>query len=69
MKPLKIRYARAVCFTIAYTLLVIGVFVGMYKLLGLEINKDAMILTVASSAILLHFVDKETQEHRKEEEE
>ena len=62
MKPLKIKYARAVCFTIAYMLLVIGVSVGMYKLLGREINEDVIILTIASSAILLHFLDKEDQE-------
>ena len=62
MGPLKIKYAKAVCLSIAFILIVIGVFVGVRKLFGLDIDIDALTLTVASSAILLHFIDKEEQE-------
>lgn len=68
MKPLKIKYAKAVFMSIGYILLIIGVFVVVTKLSGVDITLESVTLMIATSAILLHFMDKETQEHRKEEE-
>jgi hypothetical protein len=62
MKPLKIRYAKAVCLSILYILLVSAVYVAVSKLAGLKISIDGITLNIACCGILLHFMDKENKE-------
>ena len=67
MKQLKILYAKAVFLSLGYILLVIGVFVAIAKLSGVDITLESVTLMIATSAILLHFMDKEKQEQKKED--
>lgn len=59
MKPLKIRFAKAVCLSALYIFLVFAVYVGMTKLCGQDLRADGFCVVLASSAILLHFMEKE----------
>lgn len=68
MKPMKIKYAKAVFMSIGYILLIIGVFVVIAKLSGVDITLESVTLMIATSAILLHFMDKENQEQKMEDE-
>ena len=59
MKPLKIRFAKAVCLSALYIFLVFAVYVGTTKLCGQDLRADGSCVVLASSAILLHFMEKE----------
>ena len=67
MKPLKIRYAKAVCLSALYISLVLAVYVGLTKLCGQDLRADGFCMVLASSAILLHFMEKEDNESKEEE--
>ena len=62
MKPLKIRFAKAVCLSALYIFLIFAVYVGMTKLCGQDLRADGFCVVLASSAILLHFMEKEDDE-------
>lgn len=62
MKPFRILFAKAVFLSLGYILLVIGVFVAISKLSGVDITLESVTLIIATSAILLHFMDKEIEE-------
>ena len=62
MKPFRILFAKAVFLSLGYILLVTGVFVVIEKLAGMDITLESVTLMIATSAILLHFMDKENQE-------
>ena len=64
MKPLKIRYAKAVCLSTLYIFLVLAVYVGLTKLCGQDLRTDGFCVVLASSAILLHFMEKEDNESK-----
>ena len=68
MKPFRILFAKAVFLSLGYILLVVGVFVAIEKLAGVDITLEGVTLMIATSAILLHFMDKEIQEQKKEDE-
>ena len=63
MKP--IRYAKAVCLTIVYAAIVSIVFFGICKLSRNDITIEGYTLTMAFSAILLHFMHEEDKEDKK----
>lgn len=67
MKPLKIRYAKAVCLSALYISLVLAIYVGLTKLCGQDLRADGFCAVLASSAILLHFMEKEDNESKEEE--
>lgn len=58
---MKIKYAKAVCLTAFYTLLVSVIYIGISKLFSCDISVDGLAMTVASSGILLHFIEKEDE--------
>lgn len=60
MKPIK--YAKSVCLTIVYVAIVSIVFFGVCKLSGSDITIEGYTLTMAFSAILLHFMHEEDKE-------
>ena len=62
MKPLKIRFAKAVCLSALYIFLIFAVYAGMTKLCGQNLRADGFCVVLASSAILLHFMEKEDDE-------
>lgn len=62
MKPLKIRFAKAVCLSALYIFLIFAVYAGMTKLCGQDLRADGFCVVLASSAILLHFMEKEDDE-------
>ena len=62
MKPLKIKYAKAVCLSAFYTFVVFAVYIGITKLLGQDLRADGFCIVLASSAILIHFMEKEDSE-------
>ena len=66
MKPLKIKYAKAVCLSALYIFLVFVVYVGLTKLCGQDLRADGFCMVLASSAILLHFMEKEDNESKEE---
>ncbi len=62
MKPFRIiLIAKAIFLSLVYILLVIGVYVAIAKLSGDDITLESVTLTIATSAILLHFMDEENQ--------
>lgn len=61
---LRTKFAKSVCMTILYIAVVSAVYVGLYKLTGEDITSDSYFIMLASSAILLHFMEKEEQEER-----
>lgn len=67
MKPFRIPFAKAVFLSLGYILLVIGVFVAIAKLAGVDITLEGVTLMIAISAILLHFMGKENQEQKMED--
>lgn len=60
MKPIK--YAKSVCLAIVYVAIVSIVFFGICKLSGADITIEGYTLTMAFSAILLHFMHEEDKE-------
>ena len=65
MKLLKIRYAKAVCLSVIYIFIVLAVSIGVPKLFGQDMSIDGLCMTLAMSAILLHFMEKEDKEDEK----
>lgn len=59
MKPLKIKYAKAVCLSMLYIAVVFAISIGTAKLCGKDLTADGLCMTFAFSAILLHFMGKE----------
>ena len=66
MKPLKIRYAKAVCLSVLYMFLVFAIYVGITKLCGQDLRVDEFCVVLASSAILLHFMQEEEDSESEE---
>lgn len=59
---MKIMYAKSICLSILYILLVSAVYVAVSILAGQKISIDEITLIIACSGILLHFMDKEDKE-------
>ena len=59
---MKIKYAKSVCLTILYVLIVSLVYIGLSKLCGQEVSLNGLSITIASCGIFLHYMDKENQE-------
>lgn len=59
---MKIKYAKSVCLSMLYILLVLAVYMAVSKLAGQEISIDGLTLSIACCGILLHFMDKENKE-------
>lgn len=66
MKPLKFRYIKAICLSVFYIFLVLAVYAGLTELLGQDLRAEGLCMVLASSAILLHFMDKEGDESEEE---